>query len=358
MRNSPCASRSGKARVEGVSSRARARGALVLAAVLALAPQWAAAQVLLKMSTTLPPANPVVSQFFEPWAKRVNEAAAGEFQIQVINGPTIANAVNVWERTVSGVVDIGWGIHGAVNLPFPKSTVTSLPLLVKEGELGANGAALWRLYTSGLIADEYKDVRVLALIGTPVQGLSSKQPITSLADMKGLKVRAADKAVADIVSALGGAPISVPAIEVYQALSQGVVSASVAGWVLVGTFKLDEVVREHLEGLPLGAPAGFVVMNRQSYAKLSPKGRQVLDRFTGEGFSREFGEFFEKLAAAMRDRIRTDKTHHFRTLAPAEAARWRQALEQVINQWADRTADGRKILAAYRAELPKEPARK
>lgn len=358
MRNWLSASGFGKAGRKSASGSAQARRALLLAGVLALAPQWAASQVVLKMSTTLPPNNPLVSQFFEPWAKRVSEAAAGEFQIQVINGPTIANAVNVWERTVSGVVDIGWGIHGAVNLPFPKSTVTSLPLLVKEGELGANGAALWRLYTSGLIADEYKDVKVLALIGTPVQGLSSKQPITSIADMKGLKVRAADKAVADIVTALGGAPISVPAIEVYQALSQGVVSASVAGWVLVGTFKLDEVVREHLEGLPLGAPAGFVVMNRQSYEKLSPKGRQVLDRFTGETFSRECGEYFEKLAAAMRDRVRTNQNHHFRTLAPAEAARWHQALEQVINQWADRTPNARNILAAYRAELQKESARK
>ena len=53
------------------------------------------AQRVLKFATTLPPSNPLVSQFFEPWAKRVNEAAGSEFQIQVVNGPTFANAVNV-----------------------------------------------------------------------------------------------------------------------------------------------------------------------------------------------------------------------------------------------------------------------
>jgi TRAP-type transport system periplasmic protein len=154
----------------------------------------------------------------------------------------------VWTRVSDGVADIGWGINGAVNLPFPKSTIISLPLLVEEGQLPAASVAQWRLYQSGLIADEYKGMKVLGLIGSPVQGLSARTPITRLEEMKGLKVRAADKIVADMVTALGASPISVPAADVYQALNQGVVSASIAGWVLIGTFRLDEVIREHLQG--------------------------------------------------------------------------------------------------------------
>ena len=100
---------------------ARSRMAACLAAtLLALAPASASAETILKMATTIPPTNPLVANFFEPWAKHVNEQAKGEFQIQVISGPTLANAVNVWDRTVNGVVDIGWGIQGAVNLPFPE----------------------------------------------------------------------------------------------------------------------------------------------------------------------------------------------------------------------------------------------
>jgi TRAP-type C4-dicarboxylate transport system substrate-binding protein len=312
------------------------------------------AQTVLKFATTLPPTNPLISQFYEPWAKRVNEAAGSEFQIQVINGPTFANAVNVWDRTADGIADIGWGIHGAVNLPFPKSTLISLPLLVQEGKLANAAVALWRLYQSGLIADEYKNVKPIALIGTPVQGLSSRTPITKLDDMRGLKVRAADKSVADMVAALGGSPISVPAAEVYQALSQGVVSASVAGWVLVGTFRLDEVVKEHLEGMPMGAPAGFVVMNTRSYERLSPKGKQILDQFIGERFSREIGEYFETLAQTMRTKVKADPSHHFRTLEPAEAQRWEKALQTVVDKWTSATPDGSKVLASFRAEMDKQ----
>jgi TRAP-type C4-dicarboxylate transport system substrate-binding protein len=70
--------------------------------------------------------------------------------IQVISGPTLANAANVWERTVSGVTEIGFGIHGAVGLPFPKTTVTSVPFVVQDLTAGSTG--LWRLYEKGLIA--------------------------------------------------------------------------------------------------------------------------------------------------------------------------------------------------------------
>src|SRR6185436_287424 len=112
--------------------------------------------------------------------------------------------------------------------------------------LAAAAVALWRLYASGLIADEYKGVRPLMLAPTPVQGLSSKRPVTTLADIKGMKIRASDRTVADIVTALGGSPISVPAGEVYQALSQGLVQASVANPFMLGPFKLKEVVNEHI----------------------------------------------------------------------------------------------------------------
>ena len=79
---------------------------IVLACVslaICLAATTASAQTTLKFATTMPGTNPLVSQFWEPWAKRVNEAAGSEFQIQVVNGPTIANAVNVWGRVADGL---------------------------------------------------------------------------------------------------------------------------------------------------------------------------------------------------------------------------------------------------------------
>jgi len=307
--------------------------------------------VTLKFATTIPPSNPIVTEVFEPWAKKVNEASNGELNIQVISGPTLANPANVWERTVSGVTEIGFGIHGAVGLPFPKTTVTSVPFVVDD--LTAGSVGLWRLYEKGLIADEYKDVKVLALVTTPGSLIASKKQVISLEDMKGLKVRAANKIVANIISALGGAPISVPAPETYQALQRGVVTASVAGWVLVNNFKFYEVVNYYLEGVPLGEPSGFVIMNRQAYDKLSPKAKETLDRFAGEPFSHDYGAWFKMDAARGRQRVASLPNQHIMTLTPQEKERWKKTLEPVVKDWVAKTPDGARILDTYRAEMKK-----
>ncbi len=326
--------------------------AFILAGLLQISPGVALSQsVTLKFATTIPPSNPIVIEVFEPWAKKVNEASNGTVNIQVISGPTLANPSNVWERTVSGVTEIGFGIHGAVGLPFPKSTISSLPFVVDDLATGSIG--LWRLYEKGLIADEHKDVKVLALVVTPGSLIVSKKPITSLEDMKGLKLRAANKMVADIITALGGTPIAVPAPETYQALQHGVVSGSVAGWVLVNNFKLYEVVNYHLEGVALGEPSGFVVMNRQAYDKLPPKAKEALDRFSGEPFSRDYGAWFKMDAARGRQRVASLPNQHIMTLTAQEKERWKKALEPVVKDWVAKTPNGAQILETYRAEMKK-----
>jgi TRAP-type C4-dicarboxylate transport system substrate-binding protein len=332
--------------------------ATALAAALVMTVDAASAQTTLKFATTLPPNNVVVVKAFVPWVEKINAAAGSEFKIELIHGPTIANAVNVWERTATGVVEIGWGVHGAVNLPFPKSMVATLPLLVEEGHLDAGSVALWRLNSSGLAAEEYRDVRPLFLVALPVQGLSSKQPIRKLEDIKGQKVRAADKGAANIISALGASPTSVPAVEVYQALSQGVVTSSIANPIMLGAFRLSEVTKNHIQALPLGAPPGFLVMNKAAYDGLSAKGKQILDRFTGETASREMGAAFEKVALEIRDTIKGQPDQKFTTLPPEERARWVSLLEGMHKTWADSTPDGHKVLAQFKADYGRAKAGK
>lgn len=322
----------------------------LLGVVLVSLPLAATAQTVLKFAVTIPPANPMVAELFQVWAKKVADASGGEVTVQVFAGPTLANPGNVWERTVNGVADIGFGIHGAVGVPFPKTVVTSLPFMVDD--LPSGSVALWRLYANGLIADEHKDVKVLALVTSPAQGISSKKAINTLADLKGVKIRSADRIVADIATALGATPISVPAPETYQALSSGVVTASFAGWTLISTFKLFEQVNNHLESA-LGSPPGFIVMNRQSYDKLSPRGKAAIDQNSGEVYSLAFGEWFQKNAAQGREMVKKIPSQNIYSLNPQELERWKQVTAPIIKGWMDRTPGGDKVVETYRAELKK-----
>jgi TRAP-type C4-dicarboxylate transport system substrate-binding protein len=331
-----------------------AASAVIFAGVVCVAGN-SSAQTTLRFATTLPPTNQVIVQCIEPWVKELNQASVGEFNIQMAYGPTIANAVNVWDRVADGIVDIGWGIHGAVNLPFPKTSVVGLPLLLQEGDEAKGAAALWRLYQSGLIADEYKTVRPIMLAPTPVQGLSLRAPIKTLDEVKGLKIRTADKSASDVVAALGASAISVPAAEVYQAISQGVVSGSVANPIIVTVFKLNEVAKYHLQDISLGAAGAFIVMNSKSYDRLSDKGKSLFDTESGGKFSRSASACFAKLAADLKSETKKDPNQTFLTLEPSERKRWESVLETVKQRWLTATPDGQKVYDAFRKELGQAP---
>jgi TRAP-type C4-dicarboxylate transport system substrate-binding protein len=313
----------------------------------------ARAEPVLKFATAMAPSNAVTTQCLKPIVDNINKKAGTDFKIQLVHAPTLANLGNVWDRVANGVADIGFGIHGSSNLPFPKSTVAGLPLLLPVDKLAEGSVALWHLYASGLIADEYKGVMPIALFTVPVQVLSMREPIKSIDDLKGKKIRAADKTISLMVEAVGASPISVPATETYQAVSQGLVSGSVANIIQLTVFRLAEVSKNQIVDIPLGSPAGFVVMNPAVPGKLSEKGRKVLEAETGEKMSREMGACFQKLDGFLWKKLEADKTQHFIKLAPAEKAKFEKALQTVNNEWINTTPDGKKIFASFSKDIGK-----
>jgi TRAP-type C4-dicarboxylate transport system substrate-binding protein len=328
----------------------------IAAALAALSAGPLHAETVLKFAATVPLENATATRVFKPWADKINEEAKGEFRIQVY-GLELANSRNVWERTLSGVVDIGWALHGTVGLPFPKTSVITLPSLVQDKEAGAASVALWKLYESGLLADEYKGVKVLGLVALPVQGLASKSKVAKFDDIKGQKIRSADKLSGDIATALGGSPISLSATEVYQALSRGVVDSAIANWIMMGAFRLTEVTNDYVTGVSLGSPSGFIIMNSKAYEKLSDKGKKILEKYVGASTSREVGSGLEKLSHGLRDSIIKNNTkYNVVELSADEKERWNKALEATQDRWIAETPDGKKVLDQFRAEFAKAKA--
>ena len=304
-----------------------------------------AQEVQLKFATTMPEGHPFFN-IFKPWLATINEAGEGEFKVVPVFGQTFATTSNVWDRTVDGITDIGWSLHGNVGLPFKKSLVTSLPLLVED--VPAASVALWQLYEQKLIDDEYKNVRVMGLWVNPVSGLHTKDPIETLADLKGQKIRVVDGATAGIVSALGAAPLSIPSTEVYQSLSSGVVEGLISNWNLVGPFKLFEVAPYHQETVALGAPPGFMIINLNSYDRLSDKGKKIFDEFTGAYLSRAMGQAVDGLRRYMHGLGKKAPNQVFNSMADDEKAHWEELLASVIVDWEADTPNGPAILQAFK----------
>jgi TRAP-type C4-dicarboxylate transport system substrate-binding protein len=321
--------------------------ALVAAMIAAPA---AAEPVQLKFADPIPPQGFLHTQAFVPWTDEVNRAAEGAIEVKLFPGPAIANLGNIFDRVLNGVADIGWGNFAAVTTQFPKSNVATLPFETRTGAEASMG--FWRLYEKGVIAEEYERVRVLALTTFPGAHLRAKKNVQSLADLRGMKIAAEGRVVNTAIELLGGTPVHQGLMDFYQSLQRGVLDAVVVAWPAILPFKLNEVVTHHIE-VPLGNDSGYVIMNKESYARLPEKGRQAIDRFSGAVFAERLMKVIDAAIVTSRNAIGAMPGQTIVRLAPEEEQRWAARVAPAIEEWTRSTPNGAQVLAAFREEVKK-----
>jgi TRAP-type C4-dicarboxylate transport system substrate-binding protein len=324
--------------------------ALALAAALAAAPALsrAAEPALLRFGFPAPPQSKVNGWGSGPWSQEVMKAAGGTIDIKLFPGTSIVTTRTTYDRTVSGVSDITFGIFGPLQGTFRKVTVTELPF---EAESDTEASvALWRLWKKGLINDEFDKVKVLSLFTFPAPAINTNKPIEKMADMDGLKFAVSGRTLAELISAVGGSPVTLGPPEYYQAELRGTVDGIFVGWSAVTTFKLAEVTKYHVDTGAGFAPA-FMMMNKQSFARLPKKARDAIDKYSGEPYFKRMGAVTDRMDDVGRKAVQAMKDHRVTQLPPAEKAIWKQKAKAIYANWVKETPNGEAILAAFRKDL-------
>jgi TRAP-type C4-dicarboxylate transport system substrate-binding protein len=121
---------------------------------------------------------------------------------------------------VAEIIELPWGYPNAVVVAQVANDVITK---FKPAELDP----VHYLWVSGL--------------GLPVM-LSCEKPIRTLEDMKGMKMRSTGSTV-KIMEALEAAPVSMPIVEVYDALRKGTADGTLSGADTLELFKLGEVTK-------------------------------------------------------------------------------------------------------------------
>ena len=327
-------------------------GNIGIAAALALCAatpgQLRAEPISLKFATPTPAASATNIRLLAPWAEEVSKASPEVLEVKVFPGGAIANFANVWDRTVNAVADIGWGGHGYYPSQFPKSFVAMLPF---ESRSSAEAAgALWALYEKGLVAEEYQTVKLLGLGDFPNVSLHSRKPITSVADMRGVKIVALSRTVGQAVEKLGASPIVLQFSEVYQALQRGTVDAVAGGWPTVPALNLTEVTTHHVV-MSLGTEAMFLVMNRDAYGRLPEAARAPLDKLSNASFVKRATAVFDAFDTEASANVTKQQGQTVAAVPPAEEARWKETVASLVAEWTAATPNGPAILAAFRSEV-------
>ena len=180
-------------------------GAVALSLAFALP---ASAQTKWNLPAAYPADNPHTVNLMA-FAKDVNDLTGGKLQVTVHAGASLFKAPEIKRAVQGGQAQMGeilmanfqneWQVFGVDGLPFLADSYDAAAKLYKaqkpalEKKLGEQGMML------------------LYAVAWPPQGIYAKKPITSAADLKGVKWRAYSPATARIAEIVGAQPVTVQA---------------------------------------------------------------------------------------------------------------------------------------------------
>ncbi|MSQ53497.1 MAG: TRAP transporter substrate-binding protein [Betaproteobacteria bacterium] len=325
-------------------SPAIAAVAIALASLVGSTIVAAQQPIALKLGSPAPPRSYLHSDVFQPWIDDVNKSSGGTLKIEAFYGGQLGNFGVIYDRVVDGVADIGFIVASFAAGKFRMHEVAALPF--ESGPSVQSSTALWRMYEKGVTRAEFNDTVPIAIWVFANAALHSREPIRVVEDMKGKRISAGNSATGKIIATLGAAPSPFRPDELYQVLQRGTIDGSLINYSAVGTFKLAEVVKHHVD-LPLGGDPAMLIMNRKKYESLPPAAKAAIDKHSFLSLSQKTARRADEDWAQSRDAVKDRIT----PMSREEQERWRKALAPVAASWAKEAPNGEKVLAAFREEV-------
>lgn len=328
-------------------------GVFAIAALIHAAP--ASAEVTLNVNSWAAPGYPLNPQAVA-LCNDIAKVTEGRVKCNILP-KAVASPTQTYDAVASGVVDIGYIVHGYTAGRFVLTEAPEFPLMGDDAEIMS--AAYQRIHDRMLAkANEHKGVVVLA-VHTHGPGLifNNKQPVEKLADLNGLKMRVGGGVINNVAKLVGAVPILKPATEVYEMISGGVADGVFFAKDGIAPYKLDDIIK-HVTYVPGGfynISFGWLA-NPAKWATIPEKDRKLIQPLLGEALARRLGAAFdveeEKGVEALKKKgikIHTASQEFIDELRPKIAP-----LEK---EWIARAAklnvDGAAVLKALREENKK-----
>ena len=229
------------------------------------------------------PATNFHSQNAAEFAKSVGEATDGELDSVTHPNGSLFACNDIKRAVQTGQAQIGERLLSAHANEDPLFGVDSIPFLATSFE---DAEKLWDAAQPKV--EELLDSQNLVYLYSvpwPPQGLYTKTPVTSAADLKGVKFRAYNAATARIAELAGMQPVQIEAAELSQALATGVVDSFVSSGATGFDSKVWEQL-DHFYEVNAWLPRNTVFANKEAFEALPEEQRQAVQTCAAEAAER------------------------------------------------------------------------
>lgn len=309
------------------------KGGLALGAMHFAAPfvgrAFAQETVTLRMHTHVPP----VSGSFKNlkwWTEKVEKESDGKLKIELFGSMQLGGKPpDVYDQVKNGVVDIGWTLPGYKAGIFPVTSAFELPFIGAPAHIVSPAIDT---FVRKHAQKEWSDVHPIVVHSAGLSLLHMKsRKIEKLEDLGGLKIRTPSRLSSAALEALGATPVPIPSLKMTEALMHDLVDGVVTPWSIALAIRVIDVTKFHTE-TTLHEPILAMMMNKQSYGKLSPELKKVIDSNSGEEVAREFGRRWENDDKPGIAKAKKQGDEIIR-ISEEEEVRWRKATQPVYNNW-------------------------
>lgn len=303
----------------------------------------------LKLAHFMSPLHPMHAAVMAPFAQEVEKASGGALKVRIYPAGELGKGPDQqFKRVVERVADITFGIQGYTATLFPRTMVAALPGAAPSSEAATR--KLWAILDPHL-APEYERVKVLGMWTNDLAVIISKgKPIRSLADLKGLKVRAPDAIGSQTLEAWGAVPVNIDVTKVYTSFQSGVFDAVLIGASAIRSFKLNEVGEHYTTGLPSVLAPQYLLMNRAAWDALSAQEKAALERAAGLALSVKAANTYQRAGDGGIEMVRK-AGRDVGALSPQAAADFRRAAQVVHDEYVKAAArdgvDLKAVIAAF-----------
>jgi TRAP-type C4-dicarboxylate transport system substrate-binding protein len=226
-----------------------------------------------------------------------------------------------------------WQIYGADGLPFLADSYDEAAKLYKaqkpliEKKLAEQGMGL--LYS----------------VAWPPQGIYTKKPLNSAADLKGIKWRAYSPNTSRIAELVGAQPVTVQAAELSQALATGVVESTMTSGATGVDSKLYESLKYYYD-MQAWLPKNAVIVNKAAFDALDKATQAIVLKAAADA---------EVRGTAASKRVNTDtleklKANGMSVVSPSPQlkADMKKVGDTMLKEWLDKSgAEGKALVDAF-----------
>jgi TRAP-type C4-dicarboxylate transport system substrate-binding protein len=314
-------------------------------------------QVTLKLHHAFSSVSGVHDKFLAPWARKIEGESGGRIRIDIFPSMQLGGAPSaLFEQMREGSADLVWTAPSLTAGQFPKIETFELPFLASRRALVSSKALTD--FAAVNLQDEFREIYPICFSCSDRAVIHANRPVRTMEDLKTLKLHVQTRFAAEAMRVLGAQPVMMPSEQLPMAITEHVIDACLDPWHLVPPFRLNDVLRLHTEFADVSpnVTTHVLAMNRAGYDRLPRDLKIVIDNNSGQAAAAMAGAMWDNQATAIVN-MAVERGDLIVTLLPDAVARWRKAVEPVLDIWRkelkERKIDGGKLINAAHASLAK-----